>query len=96
MSDQTGDVRFVSGGVIVTDELVETWAEPWDSSGIEGTPGPITVGRPRLSHEELATVSFKLPESWLGWVDAKALVEGMTRSQILRALIEREMRSSTE
>ena len=88
--------RYSVGGVILTDDLIEKWAAPWDSGGVEGRPGPITVGRPRLSHEELATVSFKLPESWLGWVDAKALVAGMTRSEMLRGLIEREMRSSTE
>ncbi|WP_101721801.1 ribbon-helix-helix domain-containing protein [Eggerthella timonensis] len=74
-------------GIEITDELVEQWAAPWERGEIPGTPGKIVVGRPRISTEDLATVTFKLPKSQVDALDETAKRAGETRSQFLRALV---------
>lgn len=74
-------------GTVLTDELLDTWGEACERGEYPGTPGEIVVGRPRLSHEDLATVTFKLPESQLEALDGAAKRAGATRSQFLRTLV---------
>lgn len=78
---------FTEDGIEITDELVEQWAAPWERGEIPGTPGEIVVGRPRISTEDLATVTFKLPKSQVGALDDIAKRAGETRSQYLRTLV---------
>lgn len=78
---------FTKNGTEITPELAEQWAEPWERGEIPGTPGEIVVGRPRISPEELATVTFKLPESQVRELDALAACNQETRSQLLRSLV---------
>lgn len=79
--------HFTMSGLEITDELVEQWAEPWERGEVPGTPGEIIVGRPRISREELSTVTFKLPKSQVVALDNLAQRTGETRSQFLRALV---------
>ena len=65
-----------------------------DGSGPAPEPGADPVkapGRPRLSGEALKVVAFKLPESELLLLDARAALNGQTRSQRLRMLVERDV-----
>lgn len=78
---------FTEDGIEITDELVERWAEPWERGEIPGTPGKIVVGRPRISAEDLATITFKLPKSQVAALDETAKRAGETRSQFLRSLV---------
>lgn len=78
---------FTEDGIEITDELVEQWAAPWERGEIPGTPGEIVVGRPRISTEELTTVTFKLPLSQAKALDDTAKRAGETRSQFLRSLV---------
>ena len=71
-------------GTIVTDELLEQMAEPWDNGEVPGTGGPVHRGRPRLSHESTTVVSFKVPKSQAERFARAAKSLGVTRSSFLR------------
>ena len=49
------------------------------------------IGRPTLTDEKLVTVTFKVPESDIEQLAKKLDQTGQTRSQYLRALIERDL-----
>lgn len=74
-------------GTLLTDELLDEWADAYERGDYPGTPGEIVVGRPRISAEELTTVTFKLPLSQAKALDDSAKRAGKTRSQFLRSLI---------
>lgn len=71
-------------GTIVTDELIEKMAEPWDSGEVPGIGGEIVRGRPRMSTEPLVVLSFKVPKSRAEQITRAAKVNGETRSGFLR------------
>ena len=48
-------------------------------------------GRPLKFGEELASVTFKIPRRELSEVDARAKHEGMSRSDYLRRLVDRDL-----
>ena len=56
-------------GTLLTDELLDEWAEACERGEYPGTPGEIVVGRPRISVEDLATITFKLPKSQVAALD---------------------------
>ncbi|QOS69135.1 CopG family transcriptional regulator [Eggerthella guodeyinii] len=74
-------------GTLLTDELLDEWAEACERGEYPGTPGEIVVGRPRISAEDLATITFKLPKSQVAALDETAKRAGETRSQFLRSLV---------
>lgn len=74
-------------GTLLTDELLDEWAEACERGEYPGTPGEIVVGRPRISVEDLATITFKLPKSQVAALDETAKRAGETRSQFLRSLV---------
>ncbi len=74
-------------GTLLTDELLDEWAEACERGEYPGTPGKIVVGRPRISAEDLATITFKLPKSQVAALDETAKRAGETRSQFLRSLV---------
>ena len=74
-------------GTGLTDELLDEWAEACERGEYPGTPGEIVVGRPRISAEDLATITFKLPKSQVAALDETAKRAGETRSQFLRSLV---------
>ncbi|RDB69930.1 toxin-antitoxin system antitoxin subunit [Eggerthella sinensis] len=74
-------------GTVLTDELLDMWGDACERGDYPGTPGEIVVGRPRISTEELTTVTFKLPLSQAKALDDTAKRAGETRSQFLRSLV---------
>lgn len=77
------------GGVEVTDELLDQWAEPWERGEVPGKAAGFVraPGRPRLCEEPTKVVSIRLPISVLKACDAKAKLQGETRSQMMRDAI---------
>lgn len=81
-------------GTLLTDELLDEWAEACERGEYPGTPGEIVVGRPRISAEDLATITFKLPKSQVAALDETAKRAGETRSQFLRSLVNEALAQS--
>ena len=82
--------KFVAeGGVEVTDELLDAWAEPWERGEVPGKPGGFvrSPGRPRLADEPTKVVSIRLPVSVIKASEEKAKRYGETRSQRMREAI---------
>ncbi|NMM93311.1 hypothetical protein [Bifidobacterium oedipodis] len=83
-------------GTVVTDEMIEQWAENAEKGLYPGTPGTTVTrpqfGRPRLYAEPLASVTFRLREEDLQLADGWAKDRGVSRSIILRELVERGIR----
>lgn len=54
-------------GDVLTDEDLEAMAEEWENGTWEGELVDVKIGRPRLSNEPNANLSFKcpLPDAWL-------------------------------
>ena len=74
-------------GTLLTDELLDELAEACERGEYPGTAGEIVVGRPRVSAEDLATVTFKLLNSQVAALDETAKRADETRSQFLRSLV---------
>lgn len=82
--------KFVAeGGVEVTDELLDQWAEPWERGEVPGKAAGFvrSPGRPRLCDEPTRVISLRLPESIIKASEAKAKRYGETRSQRMREAI---------
>lgn len=73
----------------LSEQELDELAKPYEDGTWSAQLGEITPGRPRLTNEELRTVSFKLPDSRLRRIDEIARTTNKTRSQVLRYLIER-------
>lgn len=70
-------------GRAVDDSLLDKWADGFES-GSWPKGRTVVLGRPRLSDEELVTVSFKLPRSGLQLIDGWAREHGENRSEFIR------------
>ena len=88
MNVRTNDGRTIS------DTQFEQWALAAEHGKYPGRRGKIVVGRPPLSDEELMTVTFKAQPSMIASLDARAKREGVTRSELLRQAVERELASA--
>lgn len=80
-------------GTELTDAAIEELAARFERGEMPGRWGRTLVGRPRLSAEPLKLVGARVPRSLVEAFDAKAAAQGQTRSQRLRALMERDVRS---
>ena len=78
-------------GVKLSDAAIEELAGRFERGELPGRWGRILVGRPRISPEPLKLVGVRVPASAVEAFDAKAARLGQTRSQRLRALIERDL-----
>ncbi|MEG2982363.1 MAG: hypothetical protein RR794_01765, partial [Raoultibacter sp.] len=86
------DMTFTAkNGVKITDEMLDRWAEAYESGNLPGKGREIVVGRPRLSDEELISITFKMPKSRLTKLDTTAKQLGETRSEFLRATVEQAL-----
>jgi hypothetical protein len=78
-------------GYVITDEMLEQFAEACERGEYPGTPGEFIVappGRPQLyPSEELVTIAVKVPRSFRDKLDEKAKAEHETRSQLLRKIL---------
>lgn len=78
-------------GKEITDAQFENWANEAEKGRYPNRKGEIFVGRPPLSDEELMTVTFKEQPSVVEMLDARAKREGITRSELLRHAVAREL-----
>ena len=74
----------------VSKEELDKLAEPYEGGNWpEGRT--ILLGRPRISDEELVSVTIKLPKSQLEAIDNGANREGKSRSAYMRNLLKLAM-----
>lgn len=80
-------------GYILTGEEIEQRAKMWESETWDGDLVTIRSGRPRLSDEPNANLSFKCPESCAQLIERAAAATGVKKSAFMRdAAIEKAAR----
>lgn len=86
------EYRLANGGVI-TDEDIERECAEYESGTWEGHLVNLRVGRPRLSAEGNANLSFKCPRPAADLISRAAAAAGMRKSEFMRsAAIEKAER----
>ena len=84
----------LSNGYSLTDEEIEKRAQQWEDGTWEGSLATIRVGRPSLSHEPNANISFKCPESGAELIERAAKAAGVKKSAFIReAALEKALRT---
>ena len=71
-------------GYVLTDEEIEQRAAEWERDDIEIPLVEMRVGRPPLSSEPNANLSFKCPESGAELIAQAARVSGVKKSAFIR------------
>lgn len=80
-------------GYILADEEIEQRVEMWENETWDGSLATIRSGRPRLSDEPNANLSFKCPASSAQLIERAALASGVKKSAFMRnAAIEKAVR----
>lgn len=83
------DYKFPNGYVL-TDDEIERRAKAWEDGTWDGSLVTIRAGRPRLSDEPNANLSFKCPESSAELIARAAEAVGVKKSAFMRdAAIEK-------
>ena len=72
-------------GTVLTDEEIERECEGYESGSWEGRLTDVRVGRPPLSSEANANLSFKCPASGAELIALAARIEGVGKSAFIRA-----------
>lgn len=75
----------LSNGYVLSDEEIEARAREWEDGTWKGHLVELRVGRPRLSDEPNANLSFKCPQSGADMIAKAAAVAGMKKSAFMRA-----------
>lgn len=83
--------KWTSNGTAFTDEQLEEMAQMFERGEWPEGVTCIVRGRPLKFGEELASVTFKLPQRKLIEVDGRAKKEGISRSDYLRRLVDRDL-----
>ena len=78
-------------GTLVTDEMLEAMAKPWDEGKVPGKGGKLRRGRPRLNDEPTQVLSFKVPCSLAEAIAKAATQSGESRSRFLREAAEQKV-----
>lgn len=81
----------LKGGATMTEADFEKLSKEAEMGNYPGTPGEWLVrpqGRPRISDEELVSVTIKVTASQRDAMDARAAELGETRSQFVREAVE--------
>lgn len=77
-------------GYVLTDDEIERRAKAWEDGTWDGHLVTIRAGRPRLSDEPNANLSFKCPESSAELIARAAEAVGVKKSAFMRdAAIEK-------
>lgn len=77
-------------GYVLTDDEIERRAKAWEDGTWDGSLVTIRAGRPRLSDEPNANLSFKCPESSAELIARAAEAVGVKKSAFMRdAAIEK-------
>ena len=71
-------------GYVLTDEEIEHRADAWESGTWGGELVTMRAGRPRLSDEPNANMSFKCPESGADLIARAAAKVGVKKSAFMR------------
>ncbi len=82
----------LENGTILSDDQLETMAEEYENGAWKGC-GEVTLGRPRLYDEDMETVSFRIPHSYIAAIDDASCKRGITKSEFYRQAIENELAS---
>jgi len=76
----------------VSAQQISEWSEACERGEYPGAPkGQIIIGRPLLFGEELKPVTFKEPKAKIVAIDIRAASQGMSRSDYLRALVDKDL-----
>lgn len=75
----------LADGRVLTDEEIERRASEWDRGTWAGHLRAVRVGRPRLSDEATANLSFKCPASGAELIARAAQATGVKKSAFIRA-----------
>lgn len=86
-----GEYRLANGYVL-TDEEIERRAREWEEGSWTGSLVEMRPGRPRLSDEPNANLSFKCPITGAALIERAAKASGVKESAFMRdAAIEKAM-----
>ena len=77
-------------GAVITDEMLDRLAAEYESGDWpERTDGQVTLGRPRITGEELVNITFRMPKSKAAVIEGLAKKSGKSRSDFLRTAVDR-------
>ena len=74
----------LSNGYVLSDEEIEKRAKEWEEGNWSGHLVEMRAGRPRLSEEPNANLSFKCPESAAKMIERAAEVSEVKKSVFMR------------
>lgn len=74
----------LENGYVLTDEEIEKRARAWEEGTWDGQLVELRAGRPRLSDEPNANLSFKCPKSGAELIAKAAQTLGVKKSAFLR------------
>lgn len=80
------EYKLANGGVI-TDDEIEKECIKYESGTWEGYLTNLRVGRPRLSNEDNANLSFKCPKTAADLIARAAMKSGVGKSEFIRAAV---------
>lgn len=76
--------RKLANGYVLSDEEIESRVREWEDGTWKGSLVELRVGRPRLSDEPNANLSFKCPESGAQMIEQAAKASGVKKSVFMR------------
>lgn len=74
----------LANGYILTDDEIERRATEYENGTWSGHLIELRAGRPRLSNEPNASLSFKCPESGAEMIERAAQLSGVKKSAFMR------------
>jgi hypothetical protein len=84
-------IKTLKGDVAAAGEVFDRLAEEWERDTWKGQLTDISVGRPRITGDELVNVTFRVPRTRLDVLEAVAKQAGKTRSEYLRDALDRAL-----
>ena len=85
---------ITKNGVELSDEMIEQIAAAFGRGEWPGIESAIAQGRPLKFNEGLQSVTFKIPFRKLAVIDQRAAERGVSRSDYLRNLLDRDIVSA--
>ena len=83
----------LANGYVLNDEEIEARAREWEDGTWKGHLVELRAGRPRLSSEPNANLSFKCPQSGADMIERAAELSGVKKSAFMReAALEKAAR----
>ena len=83
--------KAAKDNIILTDEMIEKFAQEWENDTWSGHLDKVVMGRPRISEEDLVNITFRIPRSRLTSIEKIAKENGETRSEFLRNAVDRAL-----